>query len=57
MNITPVYNDIFIFIVSFFVADNEPRGKGGVCGGRTVCTVLDEAKRKNINYSVLKSLK
>lgn len=52
-----MYNDIFIFIVSFFIADNEPKGEGGVFSGRIVCTVLDEAKRKNINYSVLKSLK
>lgn len=55
-NIAHMWNDIFIFTVCLFIADNKPKEEGGA-DERRVCDVLNETNRESINYSTLKSQK
>lgn len=51
-----MWNDIFIFTVCLFIADNKPKEEGGA-DERRVCDVLNETNRESINYLTLKSQK
>lgn len=56
-NITHMWNDIFIFTVCLFIADNKPREEGVRMSAECVSDVLNETNRESINYSTLKSQK